>query len=206
MNFYFIGLDIAKDTFVASIYHRPKESVLTKENISNDKHGYDELILWLNEHRINKTNCQVCLEATGVYSQGVSYYLLAQGYKVSVECPLKVKRAFHPAGHKSDPVDSRQIAEYAYRFQDELIPWQPKEELLEKIRQLLTLREEFTRQKSATKCSIKAYALERVQLALIKDAQEETLESLERQIARIDKELDKLIREDPHIKNRFDNL
>ena len=48
MNFYFIGLDIAKDTFVASIYHRPKESVLTKENISNDKHGYDELIIWLN--------------------------------------------------------------------------------------------------------------------------------------------------------------
>ena len=206
MNFYFIGLDIAKDTFVASIYHRPKESVLTKENISNDKHGYDELIIWLNEHRINKTNCQVCLEATGVYSQGVSYYLLAQGYKVSVECPLKVKRAFHPVGHKSDPVDSRQIAEYAYRFQDELIPWQPKEELLEKIRQLLTLREEFTRQKSATKCSMKAYTLERVQLALIKDAQEETLESLERQIARIDKELDKLIREDPHIHNRFDNL
>ena len=59
MNLYFIGIDIAKDTFVASIYHRPKESVLTKENISNDKHGYDELIIWLNEHRINKTNCQV---------------------------------------------------------------------------------------------------------------------------------------------------
>ena len=47
-------------------------------------------------------------------------YLLSQGYRVSVESPLRVKRAFHPAGHKSDPVDSRQIAEYAYRFQDEL--------------------------------------------------------------------------------------
>ena len=206
MNFYFIGLDIAKDTFVASIYHKPKESVLTKENLSNDKHGYDELILWLGEHGITKANCQVCLEATGVYSQGVSYYLLSQGYRVSVESPLKVKRAFHPAGHKSDPVDSRQIAEYAYRFQDELTPWQPKEELLEKVRQLLTLREQFTRQKSATKCSMKAYALERVQLQLIKDAQGETLKGLERQIKRIDKEIERLVREDPHIKNRFDNL
>ena len=39
-----------------------------------------------------------------------------------------------------------------------------------------------------------------------KDAQGETLKGLERQIVRIDKELDKLIKEDPHIKNRFDNL
>ena len=88
MNFYFIGLDIAKDTFVASIYHRPKESVLTKENLSNDKCGYDELILWLKEHGITRSNCQVCLEATGVYSQGVSYYLTTQGYQVSEPPPL----------------------------------------------------------------------------------------------------------------------
>ena len=93
MNFYFIGLDMAKDTFVASIFHKPKETVLTKENLINDKHGYDELILWLGEKHITKDNCQVCLEATGVYSQGVSYYLTTQGYQVSVECPLKVKRA-----------------------------------------------------------------------------------------------------------------
>jgi hypothetical protein len=53
---------------------------------------------------------------------------------------------------------------------------------------------------------MKAYALERVQLPLIKDAQEETLVGLERQIARIDKELDKLIKEDPHIHNRLDSL
>jgi transposase len=138
--------------------------------------------------------------------QGVSYYLLAQGYKVSVECPLKVKRAFHPVGHKSDPVDSRQIAEYTYRFQDELIPWQPKEELLEKIRQLLTLREQFVKQQTALKNAIAAYRLEQVQVPLIVKAHREALGQLERQIARIDKELDKLIKEDPHIRNRFDNL
>jgi transposase len=138
--------------------------------------------------------------------QGVSYYLLAQGYKVSVECPLKVKRAFHPVGHKSDPVDSRQIAEYTYRFQDELIPWQPKGELLEKIRQLLTLREQFVKQQTALKNAIAAYRLEQVQVPLIVKAHREALGQLERQIARIDKELDKLIKEDPHIRNRFDNL
>ncbi len=206
MNLYFIGIDIAKDTFVASIYHRPKEPVLTKEDFSNDKYGYDKLIIWLEEHHITKANCQVCLEATGVYSQAISYYLTTQGYRVSVESPLRVKRAFHPAGHKSDPVDSRQIAEYAYRFQDELIPWQPKDELLEKIRQLLGVREQFVKQQTAIKNAIAAYRIQKVQVPLIVKAHRETLGQLERQIKRIEKEIERLVREDPHILEKFHHL
>jgi len=180
-NFYFIGIDIAKDTFVASIYHKPNEPVLTKEALANNPEGYAQLLLWLQEHQINKDNCQICMEATGVYSQGIAYYLLAQGYHLSVESPLKVKRAFHPAGHKSDPVDSRQIAEYAYRFSDQLIPWQPKEELLEKIRQLLSVREQFTKQKVAIKNAMGAYSQQTVQVRLINKAHKETLAQLEKQ-------------------------
>jgi len=205
-NFYFIGLDMAKETFVASIYHKPNEPIWTKEGLANNQQGYQQLLLWLQEHKIGKDNCQICMEATGVYSQGIAYYLLVQGYKVSVESPLKVKRAFHPAGHKSDPVDARQIAEYAYRFSDQLIPWQPKEELLEKIRQLLSVREQFSKQKVAIKNAMGAYSKQRVQVKLINKAHQETLAQLEKQIARIDKELAKLIREDPDLLSKFNKL
>jgi hypothetical protein len=36
------------------------------------------------------------------------------------------------AGHQTDPIDRKQIAEYAYRYQDELASWQPREEILHK--------------------------------------------------------------------------
>ena len=205
-NTYFIGLDIAKETFVASICHKPNEPVMNKEDIPNNRNGYEQLLLWLREHQINSDNCQICMEATGVYSQGIAYYLLVQGYKVTVESPLKVKRAFHPAGHKTDPVDARQIAEYAYRFSDQLIPWQPKEELLEKIRQLLSVREQFTKQKVSIKNAIGAYSQQRIQVKLINKAHKETLVQLEKQITRIDKELDRLIKQDPDISRKFDHL
>ena len=203
---YFIGLDIAKDTFVASIYQTPEKHILIKEGLINNPEGYRELLLWLGEHKVTRRNSQVCMEATGVYSQGIAYYLLAQGYKVTVESPLKVKRAFHPAGHKTDPVDSRQIAEYAYRFCDELIPWQPKDEPLEKMRQLLSLREQFTKQKVAIKNAMASYKLERVQVPLINKAHKETLAQLERQIERIDQEIDNIIKGDPNLTNRCNNL
>lgn len=180
--------------------------MLTKEAIPNDPKGFEMLLLWLKEHHINKTNSHICMEATGVYSQAIAYYLLFAGFPVSVEPPLKVKRAFDPVGHKIDQVDSKQIAEYAYRFQDELTSWQPKDEILEKIRQLLAVREQFTKQKVALMNAIQAYSKQRVQVALIKKAHQETLNQLKKQIARIDKELANLIKKDPEIFQRANNL
>ena len=52
-----IGIDIAKETLVASIYHKPDEPVLTKEDIANNPKGYDQLLLWLQDHKIGKGNC-----------------------------------------------------------------------------------------------------------------------------------------------------
>lgn len=164
------------------------------------------LISWLKNNNINRSNSIICMEATGVYSEGIAHYLAAKNFKVSVESPLKVKRAFDPIGHKTDPVDSKQIAEYAYRFKDELRFWQPKDEIVEKIRQLLIAREQFTKQKVAIKNAIHAYRLHTVQVKLIKQAHNETLEQLEKQITRIDKELSGFIRQNPLISQNKDTL
>ncbi|GAH24272.1 unnamed protein product, partial [marine sediment metagenome] len=59
----------------------------------------------------------------------------------------------------------------------------------EKIRQLLSVREQFSKQKVALKNAIQAYSKQRVQVTLIKKAHQETLAQIEKQIARIDKEL-----------------
>jgi transposase len=205
-NLFFIGLDIAAVDFAASIFKTPDQSIVTKEAIPNNPEGFDLLLLWLKEHHLDKTNSHICMESTGVYSQAVAYYLLSQGFPVSIEPPLKVKRTFDPVGHKTDPVDSKQIAEYAYRFQDELTSWQPRDEILEKIRQLLSVREQFTKQKVALDNSIQAYSKQRVQVALIKKAHQETLNQLKKQIARIDKELANLIKQDPEIFQKANNL
>jgi len=205
-NLFFIGLDISKADFAASIYKTPGQPIVTKEAIPNNPEGFEMLLLWLYDHHMDKKNSRICMEATGVYSQAIAYYLLFQGFPVSVEPPLKVKRAFDPVGHKTDPVDSKQIAEYAYRFQDELTSWKPRDEILEKIRQLLSVREQFTKQKVALDNSIQAYSKQRVQVTLIRKAQKETLNQLKKQITRIDKELANLIKQDPEIFQRANNL
>ncbi len=102
------------------------------------------------------------MEATGVYSEVLAHFLAANGYPVAIEPPLKVKRAFKPAGHKSDPVDSPQIAEYAYRFWDELSLWNPRAEILEQIKTLLTTREQFVVQRTGHQNALQALQRKRV--------------------------------------------
>lgn len=205
-NIYFVGIDIAADNFVASIYQSPEKPVVTKEGWENTFDGFNAFVSWLTEQGINTKNSIICMEATGVYGEGIAHFLVSQHYQVSVEPPLKVKRAFDPIGHKTDPVDSRQIAEYAYRFRDELRFWQPKEEIIEKIRHLLTAREQFVKQSTALQNSLGAYQRHVVQVALITDAHAHLLKELKKQIAEIDKELEQLIRQNPGISNMKNQL
>ena len=205
-NIYYVGIDIAADNFVASIYQSPEKPVITKEGFENTFAGFNSFVSWLDTQSISPGNSIICMEATGVYGEGIAHFLVSQGYKVSVEPPLKVKRAFDPVGHKTDPVDSRQIAEYAYRYNDELRFWQPKEEIIEKIRHLLTAREQFTKQSTALQNSLGAYKRHVVQVALITDAHAHILKELKKQIAEIDEELEQLIRKNPGISNMKNQL
>ena len=196
---YFIGLDISSCDFAASIYQSPEKSLITKEAIKNNPDGFNMLISWLKNNNINQTNSVICMEATGVYSKAVAHYLAADGFNVCVEAPLKVKRAFDPVGHKTDAVDSKQIAEYAYRYRDELKFFKSKDEILEKIRQLLSARERFTKQSTAIQNASKAYEREPIKVALIIKSHKQTLKQLKKHITDIDKELDKYMHQNPTI-------
>lgn len=206
---YYVGLDIAAADFTASVYQSPDEPVVTKEGFANTFDGCIMLASWLESQNVNRTNCFICMEATGVYSEGIAHMLLTEGFRVSVEPPLKVKRVFDPIGHKTDPVDSRQIAEYAYRFRDELKILKPKDEVIEKIRQLLSARELFTKQSVSIQNALGAYTKHVVQVSLIHSAHDQILKELKKQIAEIDRELAELIRKNPtlsHMNNQLKSL
>ena len=203
---YFVGIDVSNATFAASIFRADDKSVIIEESIANNTDGFVSFTVWLKEHNVTTSNSSICMEATGVYSEAIAHYLAAEGFKVTVEPPLKVKRAFEPCGHKTDAVDSKQIAEYAYRFSDELKPWQPADEILEKIRQLLAVREQFVKQKVAIKNAMHAYSKHIVQVGLIKKAHKETLAQLDKQIKRIENELSRLIGDNPTISQKTDIL
>jgi transposase len=191
----FVGIDPALDSCAASIFHHPDQPGSITAAFANDLDGFTGLLTWLSAHQVKPDDALVCVEATGVYAEALCYYLHEHGFTITVESPHKVKRAFKTT-NKNDPTDSRQIAEYAYRFFDQLQPWQPREAVLEQIRTLLTAREQFVGQLSQSRNMRHVLQRKVVQTPAANQALDETVAYLQRQIKAIEDEIRRLIRSD----------
>ena len=197
---YFVGMDIASNTFMAAVGIQPWKLVVKPQEFDNSEDGFETLLNWLKEHHLEPHQTVACMEATGVYGESLAYFLCAKGYRVAVEPPLKVKRAFRPGGPKTDAVDSCQIAEYACRFEDQLNFWQPRSELLEQIKVLLSTREQFSGQKTAHQNALQAIKRKVVRTPLAEQVHEQSITQLQKHIHDIDQELRRLINTDPTLK------
>lgn len=192
---YVVGIDIAAETFTVTVLSPPDQIVLVSELVPNNPQGYQQFIAELKEHHVGRKSSTVVMEATGVYGEQLCYFLHAQGYQVAVEPPNAVKKAFR-FKQKNDTVDSRQIAEYGYRFSDILRFWEPKTEILEQIQTLLTTREQLTKQRTASQNALKMLRRKVVQTPLAMKMYEENIQRLGEQIKRIDQAIKELIDQD----------
>ena len=191
-----VGLDVGAETFAAAALLSAGDAGRIKGSIANTPAGYDELAGWMKECGIRKDQAAVCMEATGVYGEALCYYLISQGYRVAVEAPLKVKRAFAQSAHKNDTEDARQIAEYGHRFYDELQWWNPPSEVMEQIHMLLSAREQFVTQRIANINALKTMQRKVVKTATGMKAYEQAIKQLTENIVEIEREIKRLIKED----------
>lgn len=197
---YFVGIDIASSTFTASMGTMPWKVVLKPQEFENAADGFQDWLDWLARHQVLPQQTIVCMEATGVYGEGLAYFAFAKGYRVAVQPPLEVKRAFKPNTRKTDAVDSLQIAEYAGRYADKLSFWQPRNEILEQIKVLLATREQFVAQNTAHKNGLKAIQRKPVKTPFAEQAHLQMIEFFKKQIHAIDAEIRRLIESDPTFK------
>jgi len=201
-----LGIDIAKSSFTFSVFNVREKSTGPSLNYSNNHDGFTQLATWLERHNLTTNNLTVCLEDTGVYAESLCYFLAAQGFTVAVEPPHKVKRAFHDPNVKSDRIDCRQIAEYGYRFFDQLSTWKPSEPVLEQVKVLLSTREQFVEQLTAQQNSLHMLTWKVIKTPLAEKALQQTISHLKEQVKKIDKAIKDLISKDPTFKQTFSLL
>lgn len=126
-----VGIDIAKLTFVAAI--KDNKSYHTKE-LSNNEIGFSELFAWLGQYSVDSYN--ICMEATGIYSNALAAFAYNHGHNVYVENPAKIKHFISSqlTRNKTDVIDAKMIAYYGELFQPR--PWNPTEEKTQNLQAL----------------------------------------------------------------------
>ena len=79
----------------------------------------------------------VCLEHTGIYGLPCFALFNKNRIKVCVEPALQIKQSQGMTRGKSDKVDARRIAQYAYKNRHELRFWRPQRAYIQKLKALL---------------------------------------------------------------------
>jgi transposase len=117
-----VGIDIAKDTFVAALWFSRQRSF--KMQFENNPAGFRKLITWLKAHAATGP-LRVGVESTSTYADNLLEWMHARGYLMLLLNPERVAHYARACGqrNKTDPADAVTIA--AFIATHEATPWQP---------------------------------------------------------------------------------
>lgn len=137
---YFIGVDISKATLDWAVFDG-KTIVLLSQS-ANSEIGIKtilKLIKALPDFKPVESVC--CMEHTGIYNAHLLSYLRKINLPIWLESSLQIKKAGGIQRGKTDALDAQRIAEYCFRFRDQMRLWQPPRPVIQKLAALSALRQ-----------------------------------------------------------------
>jgi transposase len=201
----FIGIDISKHSFdLALIKENSPEKILTAK-FSNTHKGIVALEQFIRKQDLVKQQILFCIEHTGLYCRVLSNYLVENQYAVWLEMPVQILRSLGIQRGKTDQLDAKRIATYAFTFKDKARLWQPPREEVQKIHDLLVLRDRLIESRKSILTPIQeleATGLSEVADTLRKHCKQ-SIESLDKEIKQIEKELEEIVDKDTNLKNKY---
>jgi transposase len=195
MSVTVLGIDIAKQKFDVALLTDGK----TKHKAyKNSVEGFKILMIWLEKQGIKKVHA--CLEATGTYGEDLAIYLHETGHAVSIINPARIKGFAQSEliRTKTDKIDAGVIARFCLAMKPEM--WVPPAPEIRSLRALVRRVDSLIDMRSQEKNRIST-AHESV-IGLIK----EHIVYLDQEIEKIRKQIDDLIKRNPHLKQRKELL
>ena len=157
---YVVGIDIAKDTFVAcfgSLDAAQQLRLAREKTFANTPDGFAALLAWVRPPCAQAVPLGFVAEATGVYYEQLAYFLADQAQVLAVLLPNKVKHFAQSTAQKSktDPLDARLRCRLG--LEHVLPAWQPPTPALRQLRALARERQALTQQAARLKAQRHAY-------------------------------------------------
>jgi transposase len=206
MNFTnFIGIDISKSTFDLALIKEDLPEKMITAKFSNSHKGIVALEQFIRKQELVKQQILFCIEHTGLYCRVLSNYLVENQYAVWLEMPVQILRSLGIQRGKNDQLDAKRIATYAFTFKDKARLWQPPREEVQKIHDLMALRDRLIESRKSILTPIQeleATGLSEVAASLRKHCKK-SIESLDKEIKQIEKELEEIIDKDTNLKNKY---
>lgn len=193
----FIGIDVSKSTLDVFIYGFNYHFI-----VKNAPQGFVQLLETVCKQTDSKLDSLCfCFENTGKYSRMLSIFLHTHSVYFIMEPALKIKKSLGLTRGKTDKVDARRIAIYAYEKRDHLTPTILPGQQIDMIKSLLTLREKLVRHRTACKNGLTDIhdCYEDGENNLLIEVQQRLIQHYNHEIELIEQKLLDIIQEDKYI-------
>jgi transposase len=200
----FVGIDISKQDFDLALLDNKGVTKETKK-FTNSSSGFIKMKKWL--EKVTAINeALFCLEHTGVYCLPICIFFEESGLSYTLQPGLQIKRSMGIQRGKNDKADAQIIGKYAYLNREEIKCYTLPSNVLMRLKQLVSYRERLVKSKGAIKTAakeLKLLAAKKLHELVLEDSNNH-VEALNKSITEIDKELRRLIEEDPELNRLFE--
>jgi transposase len=200
---YFTGIDVSKATLDFSVVKEGKQ-LFYQRTANNPKAIRQLLSLVAKEYCPDLFKAVFCMEHTGIYNNHLLQALQAAQLTIWMESAMQIKRSIGVQRGKNDKIDAKRIALYAYKNREGVKVWQPSREQLQKLRQLLGIRKRLIKAKANLKKPLGELSFLSLQgQKLLKDSNRCSLDALQKDLDRVNKQIEKTIQKDGHLRHLF---
>jgi len=193
---HIIGADLSKRTIDLFCY-----LLRLHICIENSPEGFKQMLKWMNKQNINSSEVMIVMEHTGLYSFHFEHFLHQSSITFCKVPALEIKNSQGIVRGKSDKIDAKRIADYGFKNTDKLRIEPEVSEQLQRLQLLQATRQRLVRQKAALLNAIKEY--QNIGLTAtdsIMRCQTRMVHHFEKEIEKMEKEIDTVVSSSPSIK------
>ena len=196
-----IGIDVSKLTLDCCSHIKGIQYVFV-----NSFEGICTMVEWsLSISGTPKESILFVFEHTGLYTYEMIKYLSDNNYRFQVVPGLEIKRSLGITRGKNDKADAKRIALYGYRIREEVVPFQIPSESLTKAKRLMSMRRKLVAQRAGHITTLREQkrVLDKVDHVLLFEIQKQIISVLDTQITKLEKELERVIRQDKELRQMY---
>ncbi len=151
------------------------------------------------------SNAIFCMEHTGIYNNPLLMYLYKKKGNIWLEAASQIKSSLGNIRGKSDKMDAIRIGEYAFKNKEDARLWKPKREEINKLANLTTLRSRLIIMKKMLTTPLKELKgfVENSSVTQSKKLCQRSLNSIEADIGKVEKNISEIIRKDQELSRLF---
>jgi transposase len=200
---HILGIDVSKK--VLDVVCRTHGQHL---QVPNTLAGFEALKAQLLQNQLAPRLCFFIFEHTGLYSKPFERFCQQAGWQYRAVPGLAIKRSAGITRGKNDRVDAARIAQYGYEKREQLKPQLPTDQLVEKLKALMSHRDKLVAQLAGYKASVKEQQrfLQLEEQDVLISTQHAMINCLQQQIAKVKEAILQLIRSDAALNRNYELL